>query len=130
MRDFDCPVDVLTEARRLASQIGGDDLPLDFNPGDLGWDQNLLRIRREHTNYDRLTEQLESWLVEELKARGVSCELRSDPPDTSPAGRCPDCPDHWVARHELSEAAHNVAERLFQRWLARKGVADRRAGRR
>ncbi len=130
MRGFDCPVDVLTEARRLASQIGGEDLPLTFNPGDLSWDQNLLRIVQDHTNHDTLAEQLENWLVAELEARGLSCEKRSDPPETGPAKRCPECSDHWVARHELSEAAHKVAERLFQRWLARKGIADRRAGRR
>ncbi len=127
MKSARCPVDVIAEARRLAALMQGEDLPLAYDPGDLGWDQNLLRIAREYTNYGALLSQLEDWRVAELEASGADCGLRSPPPDGAPGQTCPNCSDRWVAQHELSEAARRTAEWLYQRWLARKLVADRRA---
>lgn len=128
MRDVVCPVDVLAEARRLASKLAGDDLPLAYDPGNLGWHQNLLRIAREYTNYDAIIERLEDWIVAQLKEGNSHCALRSLPIEQSPDQRCPNCPNRWAALHVLSQAAEKTAERLYQRWLARKALADRRAG--
>lgn len=130
MRDAVCPVDVLAEARKLVSRVAGEDLPLTYDPGELDWDQNLLRIVREHTNYDDLVQELEGWIVENLEESGIHCERWSAVAEQEPEQRCANCSYHWVAGHELSQAAYEAAERLYQRWLARRALADRRAGRR
>ncbi len=111
----------------MAARIKGEDLPLCYDPGDLGWDQNLRRVAREYTNHEALQAQLEEWVVAELQTSGTSCERRSTPPEREPGQTCPKCAPQWMARHELSEAARSMAEWLYQRWLARKLVANRRA---
>lgn len=127
MRFPDCPVQVLAEARRLAALIEGEDLPLSYDPGDLGWDGNLRRLAREYTNHDALAAQLEEWLLAELQTSGTTCGRRSTLPEREPGQTCPKCPCRWVAQHELFEAARSKAEWLYQRWLARKSLADRRS---
>lgn len=74
MEDHDCPIDGVECARRLASQLEVRELPLDFDPAGLSWDQNVLRIAREYTNYEALSDQLREGAVGAWQNGEVSCE--------------------------------------------------------
>jgi hypothetical protein len=126
MEDFDCPLNIVEHARGLASQIEARDLPLDFDPAGVGWDQNVLRIAREYTNYEVLSDQLQEWLVETWQDGDVSCERCANPLDLHLELECPDCPHHWLAQQELSKAARVASERLYQTWLAKRALERRR----
>lgn len=126
LEELDCPLGVVEEAMRLASQIEGRDLPMDFDPGGLSWNQNLLRIARVYTNYEALSGRLRDWLAEVEEDNDTACELRSTrwAPRFEPG--CPGCPECWLAERELCQAAQSAAERVYQTWLARKALAESR----
>jgi hypothetical protein len=127
MKDFDCPLDVVGEARSLASQVEAHDLPSYFDPADLSWDQNVLRIAREYTNYPALSGQLRDWLVQAWKDGDVPCERCVNESDLRSELEGPECPHHWLAEQELSKTAQGAAERMYRTWLARRAL-DRRRG--
>ena len=74
MKESTCPVHVVEHGRRLATQIEVRDLSPDFEPADLSWDDNVLRIAREYTNYKNLSRQLQDWLIQAWKEGNVPCE--------------------------------------------------------
>ena len=127
MKNRDCPLGVVECARNLASQLEVRELPFNFDPADLGWDQNVLRIAREYTNYEALSGQLREWLVAAWQDRDVSCERCATELDLRSELECPDCPHHWVAQQELSKTARAASERMYQTWLAKRAL-DRRRG--
>jgi hypothetical protein len=127
MKDFDCPLNVVERGRSLASRIEARDLPLDFDPANLGWDQNVLRIAREYTNYGALSLELRDWLVQAWKDGDVPCEHCASEADLLVELESPECPHHWLAQQELSRAARAASERAYRTWLARRAL-DRRRG--
>ncbi len=128
MEDLDCPLDVVKKARRLASQIEGRDLPIDFDPAGLSWNQNLLRIARDYTNHDALLAQLVDWLNRLCEQGEVDCDLRGASACGNSELKCPCCSERWLAEQELAQAARAAAERVYQTWLARKALAESRTG--
>lgn len=127
MKDSDCPLNVVEHARGLASQLEARDLPVDFEPAAVGWDQNVLRIAQAYTNYEALSDQLREWVVETWQDVDVSCERRANALELHSELECIDCPHHWLAQQELSGAAQAASERLYQTWLAKRAL-DRRRG--
>jgi hypothetical protein len=121
-KDYHCPIDVVECARGLASQLEVRELPLDFDPADLGWNQNVLKIAREYTNYEALSDQLREWLVEVWKDEDISCERCANEPDLHSELECLNCPHHWLGQQELSRAARAASERLYQTWLAKQAL--------
>ena len=127
MKNRDCPLGVVECARSLASQLEVRELPLDFDPAGLGWDQNVLRVVREYTNYDALSRELRDWLVAAWKDGDVPCEHCASESDQGVDLDSLECPHHWLAQHELSRAARAASERAYRTWLARTAL-DRRTG--
>ena len=126
MSDQECPIEIIERARNLAADIKGRELPLGFDPADLGWDENVQRIVQEHTNYEALSGQLEEWATAAEEALEEPCECRASGWLASREIDCPSCPNRWLAHQELAEVARGVAEHLYQTWLARKALADSR----
>ncbi|MFW6115964.1 MAG: hypothetical protein ACOC7Y_02760 [Chloroflexota bacterium] len=126
MIGFDCPHGVVDEAKGLASEIEGRELPMDFDPGDLSWRQLLLRIVQRFTNHQALSENLREWVIAEDAAALSPCQRRLSQADKDSNPGCPDCSEHWLAQQELSQAAEKAAEGLYQVWLARKALAEHR----
>lgn len=126
MISLDCPHEVVDEARRLAAEIEGRELPMDFDPGDLSWRQLLRRIVGGFTNHGAVSEGLREWVIAQDAAAADPCQRQALDGDEGLAAGCPDCPDHWLAQQELSRAAEKVAEGLYQVWLARRALARHR----
>lgn len=126
MKHFECPLNVVERGRSLASHIEARDLPLDFDPADLGWDQNVLRIAQEYTNHDALSRELRDWLVQAWKDGDVPCEHCATESDQVVELDSLECPHHWLAQQELSTAALAAAERVYRTWLARRALDRRR----
>jgi hypothetical protein len=124
MEDLDCPFGVVDEVSRLASQIEARDLPIDFDPGDLTWNENLVRIGHLYTNHDALSGQLQDWLAEAWERGDACCDRRGSQRCRSSELGCPCCPSRWLAQEKLSEAARAAAEPVYQKWLARKALSD------
>lgn len=127
MKNHDCPLNIVERGRSLASQTEARDLPRDFDPAGLGWDQNVLRIAREYTNYEILSRQLRDWLVQAWKDGNIPCEHCATESDQEVELESLECPHHWLAQRELSKAALAVSEGLYRTWLARRAL-DRRRG--
>lgn len=128
MGDLDCPLDVVKKARKLASQIEARDLPIDFDPGGLSWNQNLLRIARDYTNHDALFARFEDWVTTVCQQGEVDCDFRAASVCGNSELKCPCCSERWLAEQELAQAARAAAERVYQTWLARKALAESQTG--
>lgn len=126
MSDQECPLGVVEKARELASAVEGRELPLSFDPADLGWDENVLRIVREYTNYEVLSDHLEEWATAAEEALDTPCEFRSSGWLSNHDIECPGCPNRWMAQQALAEAARQMARRMYRTWLARRALADSR----
>ena len=111
----------------MASQIEARDLPPDFDPADLSWDQNVSRIAREYTNYETLSRQLQDWLIQAWQDGDVPCEHCATESDEEIELESLECPNHWLAQRELSKAAWAASEGMYRTWLARRAL-DRRRG--
>lgn len=119
MLEKECPLDIVGEALKLASQIEVDAIPLDFDPGNLLWQDILGKIAREFSNHRDLLTQLEDFLA---RAQAELC----DGCDHSVAGEscrsCASCSERWLAEHHLWQGALDGAEKAYQRWLARQAL--------
>jgi len=125
MVDRDCPIDIVDEALSLACQLEVRGIPLDFDPGDLRWKEILAIIARRFSNHAALLEQLDDPLAQAQAVLPDGCGHMAAECDDDP---CAGCRERWLAEYRLWEAALDVSEKAYQRWLAR--AALRRAARR
>ena len=119
----ECPLDIVGEATELASRIRVDDIPLDFDPGDMLWQDILGEIARQFSNHGILLAELDGFLV---GARAKLCDGCERLATDMRCESCSSCSERWLAEHHLWEAALDAAEKAYQRWLARQAL--RRAG--
>jgi hypothetical protein len=119
MLEEDCPLDIVEESTKLASRIEVEAIPLDFDPGNLLWQDILSRIAREFSNHETLLSQLEDFLV---RTEPDLCDGCRDPVAGAGSESCETCSERWLAEHRLWEAALAGAEKAYQRWLARQAL--------
>ena len=118
MLEKECPISAVEKALQLASRVEVGDIPCEFDPGDLGWEEVVETVARRFSNHAALQEQLDDVLA---RARSALCEdchfLRAHPDEDLAA-----CDDRWLAEYRLWEMALEASERAYQRWLARQAV--------
>ena len=114
----DCPVDIVNRAADLASELVIREIPLEFDPGQLQWRDILAFIAEEHSNHAELLKELGEWAGTVADELCDDCDLLGAESEEA----CSDCPEQWLAKHELWTAALDAAERAYQRWLARRAL--------
>lgn len=107
----DCPV--VQIAGDLARQIEAQELPEDFDLGDMPYNLLLPHIRHEYTNYGELLRDLP--LCADLWDQGIECYFE---------GESEECRLMREARDILKRAAKDAAEEIYLRWERKHGTFD------
>jgi hypothetical protein len=107
----DCPV--VQIAGDLACQIEAQELPEDFDPGDMPYNLLLPHIRHEYTNYGELSRDLP--LCADLWDQGIKCY---------PEGEGEECNLMHEARDILKRAAKDAATEIYFKWERKHGNLD------
>ena len=114
----ECPIDAVEKALDLVSELEIRDIPEDYDPGPLRWRELIAQIAREFSNHGELVEKLEHALTAAREELCGDCGFIASEPDADFG----ECPERWLAEHELWTAALDAAERSYQRWLARRAL--------
>jgi hypothetical protein len=114
----ECPIDAVEKALDLTSELKVGDIPEDFDPGLLRWRELIAQIAKEFSNHGELVEKLDAVLSAAREELCGDCGFIASEPDADYA----ECPERWLAEHELWTAALDAAERSYQRWLARRAI--------
>jgi hypothetical protein len=100
-------------ASDLVSKIWAEELPDDFEPGDLSYNEILANIRHEYTNYQELLWELpfceDMWKENRSYCKKVAIEYR-----LASIGECPFLRE---AHDILKWDAKEKAEQVYSRWL-------------
>jgi hypothetical protein len=107
----ECPV--VQIAGDLARQIEAQELPEDFDSGDMSYNLLLPHIRHEYTNCGKLLRDLP--LCADLRDQGIECYFE---------GEGKECPSMRKARDILKRAAKDAAEEIYLKWERKHGVLD------
>ena len=107
----ECPV--VQIAGDLARQIEAQELPEDFNPGDMSYNLLLPHIRHEYTNYGELLRDFP--LCADLWDQGIKCYSE---------GESQECHLMREARDILKRAAKDAAEEIYLKWERKHGTLD------
>jgi len=118
MLDAECPFHIVGRAAELASELELGPIPLDFEPGQLLWREIVALIAEEFSNHGELLEQLDDVGATPAGELCEHCAVLNEAGKEDAA----DCPERWLAEHELWAAALSAAERAYQRWLARRAI--------
>ena len=101
---------IVAIASDLASKVEAPELPSDFEPGDLYYNEILANIRHEYTNYEKLLWQLPLCIdfknpdyCEKVTIEGYGCPLQKEAHDII----------KWSAKEK--------AEQIYSRWLEKWG---------
>jgi len=114
----ECPIDAVETALDLASEVEIACIPKDFDPGSLRWRDLIAQIAKEYSNHSDLLVELEEVLTAARKELCPDCGFVASEPEAEYG----DCPERWLAEHELWTGALKAAERAYQRWLARRAL--------
>ena len=101
---------IVEVAKELVGQVEAQELPSDFDPGDLWYDEILAVIRHEYTNYEELLNKLP--LCVDIWDAGQCVWQSEDDFDL-------ECPFEREAHDLLKWAAKDAAEEVYQRWKAK-----------
>jgi len=102
---------VIKQAEERVSEIKAHDLPTDFDPGDMSYNEILAHVRHEFTNYEALLFTLPPCAVLwGHREYGCIQKLGSNVSEN-------DCPWEQEAHDLLKWAAKGAAEEVYQAWL-------------
>jgi hypothetical protein len=107
----ECPV--VQIAGDLARQIEAQELPEDFNLGDMSYNLLLPHICHEYTNYGELLRDFP--LCADLWDQGIKCYYE---------GESEECHLMRKARDILKRAAKDAAEEIYLKWERKHGTLD------
>jgi hypothetical protein len=100
---------IVDKASDLASEVWAEELPDNFEPGDLYYNEILANIRHEFTNYQELLWQLPLCVdfenpdyCEKVTIEGYGCPLQKEAHDII----------KWSAKEK--------AEQIYSKWLEKK----------
>ena len=100
---------IVDKASDLASEVWAEELPDNFEPGDLYYNEILANIRHEFTNYQELLWQLPLCVdfenpdyCEKVTIEGYGCPLQEEAHDII----------KWSAKEK--------AEQIYSKWLEKK----------
>ena len=118
MLDAECPIHIVDRAAELASELELGPIPLDFDPGKRLWREIVALIAQEFSNHEELLGRLDEVGTTTAGELCEHCRVLHE----AGKGDATDCPERWLAEHELWAAALSAAERGYQRWLARRAI--------
>ena len=99
---------IVEVANELVARLEVQELPEDFDPGDLWYKQILANIRHEFTNYEGLLHELP--LCVDFWDAGGECTAEISL----------ECPLQQEAHDLLKWAANDMAKEVYQKWLEKR----------
>lgn len=91
-------------AKSLIEELSATEIPENYDPGELNYDEILANIRHEFTNCDELY-----WAIPD-------CDICTW--DVSEEGY--ECPEATYAHDEIKWAAKGLAEKIYREWLDKR----------